>query len=217
MSIAKAFRIAAACAAICGVAAPAFALSVPGITASGNPNILFEDTTVRVKANRRTGGWDLIARDSGAFSLDMFGTPYTGKGKFELNASFDSSGALIPSSGTVEINGRVDGVGSQATSLLFSADLSAFGSTADLLGFNTSNIFCSSVLEIGDFECTSAESVYLSLNEAWAGFDGLKKFTSSGSSLTTLPIPATLPLLATGFVGVALRWARRRPKTASVA
>lgn len=200
-----------------GSVTPAFAVVLPGIVESGAPAIVFDDTRVTV-ASASGGGWGMSWSGNGDFSLSRpvgdLGSPYYGEGTLRLDASFDSSGAFT--GGSMSILGYVSGLNGDRKGDLFSADLTGFASTSDMLGFSTSNIVCASWLESGvGVPCTPEESIYIDLrnNFEWLGFDDLtkKKSTLLGNSITTLPVPATLPLFLTGFA-VALRWMRRRPK-----
>lgn len=195
-------------------ATPAFAVVLPGLAPSGDPAIVFDDTRITV-ASQSGGGWSFTGNGNGEFSMSRpggIGTPYYGEGTFDLNATFDSSGAFT--GGSVSILGFVTGLNGERKDPLFSANLVGFGSSSSMLGFQTTNIWCASFIEVNGFECTPEETIYFVLNDAfeWLGFGNIKKKqTLLSQSITTLPVPATLPLFLTGFA-VALRWMRRRPK-----
>lgn len=201
---------------LCGTASPALAVVIPGLPESGSPHVIFDDTRVTV-ASMNSGGWSLTATAKGDFTLSplngMPGDPYLGRGRFSLKAQFDPLGSLLPG-GVIEIYGKVDGLGGSKKELLFSAGLGGFGSATDMLGFLTTNIYCSPLIQVQDFVCTPEESVYflLGADQEWLGFDQLtrKRSRFDTQSLTTLPAPAALPLALTAFGLLIPRLRRRR-------
>ena len=212
-----------------GLLGVANALSLPGIPDSGTYSFEFDNASqtatsmndyIRkwyhngVEIEEGIGGTKVLrAENAGAFTFYGSGmTPYEGDaGQFDLEAFFDAGGNFI--SGTVTISGRIEGFGIDTPQFLMSANLVDFASSGDnmLIGFETSNLTCNAAFQNIYNVCEVNESVYLQTNTP------LDVGNLSGrllvSSLTTIPVPASVWLLgsALAFAGAV---ARRRKQAA---
>lgn len=123
---------------------------------------------------------------------------------YKLMATWDSGGTL---SGTVKINGILSGL-TLGSIKLMTADLTGIWNISGdgkLIGFNTENIVCADILPA---DCTNAEVVYISLNDA-LDMDA-NKFDTSGIALTSVPLPAAVWLFGTGVIGLGALTRRRK-------
>jgi hypothetical protein len=125
---------------------------------------------------------------------------------YKLKATWDSSGSL---SGTVKIIGMLSGMTLDPVKLM-TADLTGdwnISGDGKLIGFNTTNIDCADIIPV---LCTNAEVVYINLADA-LDMDA-RKFSTTGTALTSVPVPAAVWLFGSGILGLA-SVARRRSKT----
>jgi len=129
-----------------------------------------------------------------------------------LDAFFDTDGMFL--NGSVEIKGKVETSAGKAKGTLMTATLGRIGDldfnyTSDLLGFNTSNIVCNSVIDASlPGGCTMNESVIIALQDG--GFDPTNKgYKSEGLAVTSVPVPAAVWLFGSGLLGL-VGMARRR-------
>ena len=207
----------------------AYAVSLPGIPESGPLNFEFTDAVTpptsmndlirKWNANRVTvsaplpGLTQIDAVNIGNFTFtDLDWTQHQGtNGRFQLSAVFDSTGTLV--GGTVSIVGQVSGIGINTVQTLMTAELSGFAREGNLIGFATTNVWCNAAYAA---DCFQNESVYLNVqyNETDVNTDGLINGQFLASSLTTVPVPASVWLLgsALGLMGATMR----RRKNAAV-
>jgi hypothetical protein len=186
---------------------------LPGILPSGKPDFDHKVNTHVVRQGNN--GSMLIVTGMGGnhyFNVsDEESYPLTGG--YVLKARFDSEGNLLD--GNVKITGSImndDGMGSMGGGKLFEAELGSdmsdtdYAFTSDLIGFNTSNITCSSVIsQMIPGGCEQYGSVYLPLDEG--DFDGLMdRYYSRGRAVTSMPsaipVPAAVWLFGSGLIGL---------------
>ena len=136
-------------------------------------------------------------------------------GKYFLDAFFDTSGSFLE--GTLKIKGLVDTPLGTAKGTLMTANLGSglggidFAYTSTLLGFNTNNIVCDSIIDDFIGGCTPNESVIIALQES--GFSPTtKNFKSDGLSVATVPVPAAVWLFGSGLIALVGITHRRRRK-----
>jgi hypothetical protein len=193
---------------------------LPGILPSGKPDFDHKVNTHVVRQGNN-GSMLIVTGMGGNHYFNMSDEEsYPLTGGYVLKARFDSEGSLLE--GNVKITGSIkndDGMGSMGGGKLFEADLGSdmsetdYAFTSDLIGFNTSNITCSSVIsQLIPDGCTQYGSVYLPLDEG--GFDGLMdRYYSSGRAVTSMPsaipVPAAVWLFGSGLIGL-VGMARRR-------
>ena len=185
-----------------------------GITPASFPN--FENQVkVKVLKNGKKGyklkvrkqGKGQYLNPSSSESLNIKG------GNYKLDAFFDTDGKFL--NGSVEIKGKVETSAGTAKGTLMTATLGRIGDldfayTSNLLGFNTSDIECNSVINdfLGGGGCTENESVIIALQDG--GFDPTKKgYKSDGLAVTSVPVPAAAWLFGSGLLGL-VGVARRR-------
>ena len=109
--------------------------------------------------------------------------------------------------GSIRIMGKLDGTNAQQT--LMTADLTGdWGSTGQLIGFNTMNIQCGDAIT-AIVPCTSAEVIYLNLSDSLDPGGPKGKYHTTGLAVTSVPVPAAVWLFGSGLVGLA-GVARRR-------
>ena len=191
---------------------PGFEL--PGILPSGFANF---ENTVKVKINKKgKKGFKLKVKGKGGgnyLNLSPEDSLKIKGGRYKLIAMFDPLGNFLE--GTLKIKGKLDTDAGKAKRTLMTALLgSAFGGTdfaytGNLLGFNTHDIVCNSVIDALVGGCGSNESVYISLEDG--GFaPTVKNFKSKGLSVATIteggppaavPLPAAVWLFGSGLIG----------------
>jgi hypothetical protein len=170
----------------------AYAYEISGITPSSEPQFV---NNVTIRANR--GNWTISGHRDFIFN-DGTNTWDGSALNYRLTATFDSAGDFV--SGSVELFGKIDGLGVPRT-LLTSADLTSFGTDLlqpNLLGFNTDNIYCDPGLGV---MCTQSESVYIVLDSPLvdSGFNVNGRIRTSGVAVTSVPLPAAALLFLSGL------------------
>ena len=98
--------------------------------------------------------------------------------------------------------GILDGMNAQQT--LMTADLTGvWGSTGQLIGFNTMNIQCGDAIT-AIVTCTSTEVIYLTQLIDSLDPGGAKgKYHTTGLAVTSVPVPAAVWLFGSGLIGLA--------------
>ena len=193
-------------------ASSAYAVSLPGISPSGEPNFFHNvKITIRndaIKVRKNNGSSDFVLNTS---SGAIAGTHLM----YALDGSFDSGGNFL--GGTVSLSGRLPSIGITSNTDLFSALLPAGNANVNwapnLIGFNTSNIVCDPLLVAAIGSCTTNESVYLLLDTTFDGnfnATGGNAFKTTGKAVTTIPLPAAVWLFGSGLVGLIGVATRRR-------
>jgi hypothetical protein len=190
-----------------------------GIVPASFPNF---ENNVKVKVLKNGNkGFKLKVRKKGSgqyFNSSDSESLKIKNGKYKLDAFFDTDGNFL--NGSVEIKGKVETSAGKAKGTLMTATLganwfsdTAFAYTSDLLGFNTFDIVCNSVINdyLGGGGCTEQESVIIALQDG--GFDGPteKGYKSDGLAVTSVPVPAAVWLFGSGLLGL-VGVARRRRK-----
>jgi hypothetical protein len=149
----------------------------------------FSDFNVNASFNKNSGR-SLLVFDSG-------NPLFIGKTKFKFKAKVRDGVA----SGSVTINGIIEGLGITKKEELFTANLEgpwALSGDQQLLGFNTGDIVCN---EAFASYCTESESIYLALVDAINAGD--KNIKTTGVAVTTVPLPAAAWLFGSGLLGLA--------------
>jgi hypothetical protein len=138
--------------------------------------------------------------------------------KFDFSASIHSPYDGTGATGHIEISGNMDLGGNTITGnpVLMSADLKGlYGQDGTLIGFNTKNIVCNTVIDTFVGGCTTDEVVYFNLIEAidFNASTSTKKAKgktkTTGTALTSVPLPAAVWLFGSGLLGL-MGIARRR-------
>ena len=194
-------------------------IGLDGIVPASFPNF---ENNVKVKVLKNGNkGYKLTVRKRGkgqyfnpsdSESLKIKG------GNYKLNAFFDTSGNFL--NGDVEIKGKVETSAGKAKGTLMTATLganiwepdTAFAYTSDLIGFNTFDIVCNSVINdyLGGGGCTTDESVIIALQDGGFGpITEMKGYKSDGLAVTSVPVPAAAWLFGSGLLGL-VGMARRR-------
>jgi hypothetical protein len=177
------------------------------------------ENTVKVKVTKKGNrGYRLKVRKKGKgsyFNPSSSESLTIKGGNYKLDAYFDNFGNFLE--GTVEIKGKVETSAGTARGTLMTATLginkfsdTAFAYTSTLLGFNTRDIVCNSVINdfLGGGGCTTDESVIIALQDG--GFDPTEiGYKSDGLAVTSVPVPAAAWLFGSGLLGL-VGMARRR-------
>jgi hypothetical protein len=187
--------------------------SLDGIRPAGAPNF---ENSVRLKVLKNGNkGFKLRVRRRGRdnyFNASPLESYKIKGGNYQLNAFVDTDGNFLK--GDLKIRGRVDTPVGMAKGILMTATLTSFAYDSSdlfssLLGFNTTDIWCNSVINVLSDGCTTNESVYLALNEG--GFDPtLQGFKSLGTSVATVPVPAAVWLFGSGLIALVGMTRRRK-------
>jgi hypothetical protein len=188
---------------------------LPGITPSGYPNF---ENSVKLKVKKKgQKGFKLKVRKKGKDNyLNANSERLKIKGgNYKLNAMFDPLGNFLE--GTLKIKGKVDTPLGKAKGTLMTATLTSFAFNSDfdnglggsLLGFNTTDIVCNSIIDEWVGGCTLNESVYINLDEY--GFaPTVKNYKSRGLSVATIPVPAAVWLFGSGLIALVGMTRRRK-------
>jgi hypothetical protein len=108
------------------------------------------------------------------------------------------------------IEGTIPLLGITTDTILMTADLTSFGTDGGMwVGFNTTNIVCSSLLGV---TCSTSESVVFYLDSLFQGVTAAARY--SASAITTVPLPAAVWLFGSGLM--CLIGAARRRKASQV-
>lgn len=214
--------------------------SLPDINPAGSPNfenstsINWQSSRVKFNADGtvKSGVASLSATyNGGDFLFNTLSKSYlVSSASYTLDASFfiNKSGQFELRRGSVTIMGDVDaGTNGTASGNLFTANLDSWNFGDDLggegnflIGFDTTiNHRKSSICDI--FGCTTNESAYLSLLnnsfDPYAQGNYIKdrnsynySFISGGLAVTTIPLPASVWLFASGLIGIAGLARRKR-------
>lgn len=206
---------------------------LPGIPASGAPSFVFNNTPAKSFGSNvqswfnnyaivqnvggAGGSYNLFAHNEGSFSFfESMDVALGGSaGSFDLNATFDSNGALL--GGTVSIMGAIKGLGiDDASTVLMTADLVDFEYQGNLVGFSIGNITCATEIQNCETDPGDIESVYFRMAGGFAGIENLngKNYRSTIASITTVPVPAAVWLMLSGLACLARKAFRRRAKLA---
>jgi len=189
-------------------------VGLDGITPASFPNF---ENFVKVKVQKNGNkGYKLKVRKRGKgqyFNPSSSESLKIKNGKYILDAFFDTDGNFL--NGTVEVKGKLETSAGKAKGTLMTATLGRLGDldfayTSSLLGFNTSDIWCNSIINdfLGGGGCTKNESVIIALQDG--GFDPTKKgYKSDGLAVTSVPVPAAVWLFGSGLIGL-VGMARRR-------
>ncbi len=209
-----------------GSTGSAFAVSLPGIPESGPMSFHFTDALTpptsmndllrkwnnnQVKVSNFAGLSIIDATNIGNFIfLDLNSVEHQGiNGTFRLSAQFGADGAFV--GGTVSVTGQINSIGINSVQSLMTATLIEFASDGNLIGFETTNQQCNAVFAA---YCIWNESVYLNTtyNKGPVDTSNLYNQQFIASSLTTVPVPASIWLMgsALALMGAAVR----RRKTA---
>ncbi len=172
--------------------------SLPGIRDGSYP---YFDNGVKVTyKDKKDGDFQIKAKQDNksgrsVFYLDLGDMFFVAKPKYKFTAEV-KNGEL--KKGSVKIQGIIQELGITKKTTLMKADLE---SAWELLGFNTTNIFCHEAFAA---YCTNAESVYLSLAESINGvLNTGKKLKTTAIAVTTVPIPAAAWLFGSGLLFLA--------------
>jgi hypothetical protein len=183
---------------------------LPGIKSGGGP---YFDQAVDVKYKETKKGFKINAkflsgstRSSLVTTDDVYGIDNT---KVNLKAKMKNGDF----SGTLSIKGKMKDLGINKQRKLLEADLISIDHLGPLVGFDTANIVCDQMIIDAIGNCSTSESVYLSLIEdiTAAIDDGATKIKTAGVMVTTVPVPAAAWLFASGLLGL-VGMARRRAK-----
>jgi hypothetical protein len=178
---------------------PGFEL--PGIVPASYPNF---ENSVKLKVKKSRSGFKVKVNRKGKgnyFNLSSTESLDIKGARYKLIANFDFDGNFLD--GTLKIKGKVDTEFGKAKGTLMTATLGKFAYSGSLLGFNTHDIVCNSIINelIGGSGCTSNESVYIDLEKS--GFDPtLKGFKSKGLSVASVPVPAAVWLFGSGLIAL---------------
>ena len=180
--------------------------SLPGTVAGSFP--YFNQSVYVTLQSKKNGDFYLKASYGGSASqISEFVVPGTSYNIDNTFFQFKAKSKNDNVTGSIRIMGKLDGMNGQQT--LMTADLTgAWDSSGQLIGFNTMNIQCSDAIK-AIAPCTSAEVIYLSLDDALYPGEEKGKFQTTGLAVTSVPVPAAAWLFGSGLVGLmgmARRW-----------
>jgi hypothetical protein len=176
--------------------------------------ITFEDLTDgTVVTNQYAGvvfssiGQDNLVTTQGGIG---FGSNFICTGAVSINCT----GETILTFSTPVSNLSFFQVGDNATGVQASVDVftgGAFNSTVDILGFNTFNT--PDLVDLTAFSNVTSIRIYNITDPGGLGWDNFNFTSSAGAT----PLPAALPLFASGLGGLGLLGWRRKRKATAVA
>jgi hypothetical protein len=180
--------------------------SLPGLVGGSFP--FFSQSVFVTLKNKNNGDFKLKARYGGVatkestlfFSPSIEDTYTIFKTSFRFNARY-KNGDLT---GSIRIKGKIPDLNIDSRQMLMTADLTGvWNSTGQLIGFNTMNIWCNAAIN-AVAACTHNEVIYFSQLKDSLDLGGSKgKFKTTGLAVTSVPIPATAWLFASGLIGLA--------------
>jgi hypothetical protein len=183
--------------------------NLPGVSTAGYPNFQ-QGADIKVKNNKQGEMQKLKATymksSVSLLSFDLNDTFDISKTSLKLKAKVKKNGLV---KGHVKIQGKIADLDINNKKPLMKAKLSGEWDVSGdglLIGFNTKDIVCHDKIN-AYAQCTSAESVYLALADA---IDSKKHLKTTGTAVTTVPVPAAVWLFASGLLGLAGMARRRR-------
>jgi len=188
---------------------PSNGCSLPGLV-SGSFPYFDQGADIKVKNNKQGEMQKLKATymkgSASSLLFDPNDTFDISKTSLKLHAKVKKNGLV---KGHVKIQGKIADLDINNKKPLMKAKLSGEWDVSGdglLIGFNTKDIVCHKKID-AYASCTSAESVYLALADA---IDSKKHLKTTGTAVTTVPVPAAVWLFASGLLGLAGMARRRR-------
>lgn len=179
--------------------------SLPGLVRGSFP--YFSQSVVVTLKNRKNGKFKLKAKYGGEvprqsrllFSPARDDTYTISKTFFRFKAKY-KHGELT---GRIRIKGLIPDLDMNRRQLLMTADLNGvWNSAGQLIGFNTTNIWCNDAIN-AVAQCTTNEVIYLTQLKAALDPGGSQgKYKTTGLAVTSVPVPAAAWLFGSGLIGL---------------
>jgi hypothetical protein len=183
---------------------------LPGLVKGSFP-FFYQQVNVRYAQKKRSGNFVFKANSRRSPDSFLYVDPEDLLSIVRTHFKFKAKVIDGVASGRVTIKGRIDKLGIRGS--LMTAELEgSWAADGTLIGFNTKNIQCNAAINayLGGDGCTKAEVIYLNLLDAVGPDADARRIRTSGTAMTSVPLPAAAWLFGAGLIGLAAGALRHR-------